>query len=257
MTAVVELPVHGTNVNTCPCPSCTTRRSRYQKNWRIAQHLGLPSNLVDAAPALDHIRDNLLPAAWTMHQIEYAAELSSDYVAVLLKRQPPRIFASTADAILGLGPGDRFRNVPDGAQLDATGTRRRLQALAVKGHPIRDVLRGLRCNSMLMSVAFVEARNARRVAGIYDELWNVEGPSPVGATRARNRGWAGPGAWDDATIDDPRAFPDLTGHCGTVKGYWIHRDRGIPRCQPCKDAEAERSAEYKAARAAARQEVAA
>lgn len=252
MTAAVELPAHSTNVKTCPCPPCATRRSRYKKNWRVAQHRGLPPNLVDAVPALDHIRDNLLPAAWTTHQIEYAAGLSSDYVAVLLKRPPLRIYTSTANAILGLGPDCRFRNVPDGAQLDSTGTRRRLQALAVKGHPIRDVLRNLRCNSMLMSAAVVEARNARRVAGVYDELWNVEGPSPVGATRARNRGWAGPGAWDDSTIDDPRAFPDLTGHCGTTKGYWIHRDRGIPRCQPCKDAEAERERERKAARAAER-----
>lgn len=257
MTATKPLPPHGTNVSTCPCPPCTTRRSRYQKNWRIAQHRGLPSNLVDAAPVLDHIRDNLLPAAWTMHQIEYAAGLSSDYIAVMLKRQPLRVYTTTADAILGIGPHDRFRNVPDSALLDSTGTRRRLQALAVKGHPIRDVLRDLRCNSMLMSVASVEARNARRVASIYNELWNIEGPSPVGATRARNRGWAGPGAWDDATIDDPRAFPDLTGHCGTTKGYRLHQTFGIPSCTPCKTAIATDARERKAARFAERQEIAA
>lgn len=253
MTAVLfeSLPAHGTNVSTCPCPPCVTRRSRYQKNWRLAQHRGLPSNLVDAGPALDHIRKNLLPAAWTTHQIEYAAGLSGDYIPVLLNRQSPRVYTDTANAILGLGPADRFRNVPDGALLDPTGTRRRLQALAVKGHTIRDVLRDLRCNSMLMSGTSVEARNARRVAAVYDELWNVEGPSPVGATRARNRGWAGPGAWNDAAIDDPRAFPDFTGHCGTPKGYQAHRGSGIPPCRPCKDAEAEASAERKAKRAAA------
>lgn len=249
---LLDSPPHGTNVSTCRCPSCTTRRSRYHKNWRLAQHRGLPPNLVDAAPALDHIRGNLLPAAWTMHQIEYAAGIGHDYIGKLLKRQPARIYTSTANAVLGLGPEDRFRNVPDGAHLDPTGTRRRLQALAVKGHRLYDILHEIQCNNMLMSATFVEARNARRVAAVYDELWNIEGPSPVGATRARNRGWVGPGAWDDLAIDDPRAFPDLTGHCGTSRGYEVHRTFKIPACAPCKAARAADERERTAARAAER-----
>lgn len=184
-------------------------RALYKKHWRLARHRGEPSTLVDSTPALNHIRHNLLPAAWTRMQVGYAAGLGPDYVARMLGEQcdptPRTLRAESAAAILALGPRDRFRNVPDGAWLDATGTRRRLQALAFKGHSLRELLHDLHCNKDLTTARLVTARNARLIITVYDRLWKVEGPSSVGATRARRRGWVGPGAWDDWSIDDPRA----------------------------------------------------
>lgn len=58
------------------------------------------------------------------------------------------------------------------------------------------------------------------------------------------RGWAPEHCWDQDTIDDPEAFPEWTGRCGTVRGWRIHLDEGIHiyevskrnrtvRCEPC------------------------
>lgn len=204
----------------CTCPPCRTRRSRYKKNWRLGRHRGQPSTLVDPRPALDYIRNALLPAAWTRAQIGYAAGLDPCYIARILGEQGPEsplcIRVETAQAILGLRHTDRFRNVPDGALVNSAGTHRRLHALAVKGHQIERILKELHCSNGMMNIEFVTAANARRIAEAYDRLWHVHGPSKVGAVRARNRGWVGPGAWDDATIDDPRAVP----HAGKDHGRW-------------------------------------
>ncbi|MFJ5294494.1 hypothetical protein [Streptomyces sp. NPDC088348] len=63
----------------------------------------------------------------------------------------------------------------------------------------------------------VSARLARRVAAFYDMHWNLR-PEEHGvlawvAQRARSRaeaeGWAPVGAWDDDTIDDPAAEPQV------------------------------------------------
>jgi hypothetical protein len=200
-----------THLWACECPPCTNRRNRYKKNWWIARHRGQPSTLVDSAPTLDYIRNALLPAAWTRAQIGYAAGLDPCYIARLLGEQgpdsPPHIRVETAQAILALRYTARFRNVPDRALVNATGTHRRLQALGAKGHQIEKLLKEMRCSNGVMAVEFVTAGNARRIAEAYDRLWCVHGPSKIGAVRARNRGWVGPGAWDDATIDDPRAVP--------------------------------------------------
>lgn len=99
--------------------------------------------------------------------------------------------------------------------LDATGTRRRLQALAALGWSSAAV--GAR-----MGVGFrfvVQLRNSRgmvyrstaeRVAAVYEQLW---AGSPGGQyadlvrRHAKERGWPPPLAWDDDTIDDPAAQP--------------------------------------------------
>jgi len=87
-------------------------------------------------------------------------------------------------------------------------------------------------------------RRARAMRALYDELWQADpadhGASPGGITRARRyaaeRRWAPPQAWDDDTIDNPDAFPDWTGQCGTPQGVGAHRRAGIPACDPCRRA---------------------
>ena len=60
------------------------------------------------------------------------------------------------------------------------------------------------------------------------------------------------GAWDDDTIDDPAAFPDWTGKCGTPDGYDAHyKMKILPSCQPCRDARAAYRKEQKEAKRAA------
>lgn len=130
----------------------------------------------------------------------------------------------------------------------ATGTLRRLQALAVAGWPTRCLgaeLANARTRvPKLLRERHVTVRTARRVAALYDRLWNVD-PATHGATpqeiarvkaRAAALGWAPASAWDDDRIDDPAALPDWTGHCGTARGVALHERHDIPLCPPCQGA---------------------
>lgn len=106
--------------------------------------------------------------------------------------------------------------------VDATGTRRRLQALVATGWPQARLaeLAHLRRATVARIVhgqhVTVHAGTARAVAELYDRVWDV--PPPLGghaekiaAARARhvagrNR-WPPPLAWDDDQLDNPRARP--------------------------------------------------
>jgi hypothetical protein len=85
--------------------------------------------------------------------------------------------------------------------VDATGTRRRVQALARR-----------------LAGGQVPPDFADRVRRLYDQLWNV---TPVGLAADRARaaarrfGWVSPLAWDDHEIDVPAATPDLGERTGT------------------------------------------
>lgn len=96
-----------------------------------------------------------------------------------------------------------------------TGTSRRLQALCAIGWPQAELSRrtGIpRCTISHLIRADIERtsrRNATLVHDVFDRLCMTPGPSQWQRQRARASGWAPPLAWDDDTIDDPTAKPDL------------------------------------------------
>lgn len=98
---------------------------------------------------------------------------------------------------------------------DATGTIRRVRALAAVGWSFRYLAarRGLNSGACaIRQLASGERRKvtpevARAFVQIYDELCTSDGPSLRARTWARKRGWHGPEAWTDTTIDDPSAEP--------------------------------------------------
>lgn len=149
--------------------------------------------------------------------------------------------------------------VSDLVQTDAKGTVRRLQALVAAGWPVLSIAAELgmfpTAVSRLMRLNVITLRTARRVAAVYDRLWDVDpathGATPNGIRRARNLAaaarWAPAAAWDDDTIDDPSAAPDWTGHCGSTRGARIHDDHAIPLCEPCRAA-VEKNEQRRAAR---------
>ena len=55
----------------------------------------------------------------------------------------------------------------------------------------------------------MHAATARKVADLYDQLWDQPGNRAKSINLARARGWALPLAWDDDEIDDPAATPCL------------------------------------------------
>ena len=101
------------------------------------------------------------------------------------------------------------RNAP--RVIDGTGTRRRLQALVAIGWTAPLIGARLDVTQALITRLYhrprVNSQTAAAVRALYDELWNVPGPSWRSRYRARVAGWPPPLAWDDDTIDDPTAWP--------------------------------------------------
>jgi hypothetical protein len=101
--------------------------------------------------------------------------------------------------------------------VDATGTRRRIQALMVLGWSLAALTGRLglaRTNYSLRRILdqqHVRRTTAERVAALYDELWGCPGPSDQVREDALAVGYCSALAWDDETIDDPDARPVLTG----------------------------------------------
>ena len=103
-------------------------------------------------------------------------------------------------------------------RIDATGARRRIQALSAIGWPMHwlDEKLGRKHSycSKLTKQRWIGPRVSRRIRALYEELWDKRPPhaSPrdrysIRRTRseAAAKGWAPPMAWDD--IDDPSEEP--------------------------------------------------
>ncbi|WP_405461525.1 helix-turn-helix transcriptional regulator [Streptomyces sp. NBC_00101] len=162
---------------------------------------------------------------------------------------PPsaKIRIENANALLAYWP--KLDDYDDGAVIDGTGTRRRVQALAANGWPSSAIHRrvdhiAIKAVERLRTRERVTARTARAVRDLYIEVSGKPaeafGVTSWVAQRSRSYAlksrWANPSAWDDDTIDDPNAIPDWTGYCGTDRGWWTHRQENIPVCPACDDA---------------------
>lgn len=130
-----------------------------------------------------------------------------------------RIYRITEESILGVEPpGDKWNPIGD-SPIDVTGSRRRLQALAVQGFS----LSFLREKTGLARSYIGEIRSGpkktvmvsrfRLVRDVHDEFWDID-PVEVGLktsavvrmkTWAEKNKWLPTEAWDD--IDDPNCKP--------------------------------------------------
>ena len=212
---------HGTRAayvkDRCRCPDCTaanTTASRIATRERI---YGRWHPYVDAGPVREHIAA-LRGAGIGVERIAQLAGLSVSHIRQLAEHGradspgTQRVRPSTAIRVLGIGIGDASR--APRSRVDATGTRRRLQALIAIGWPaelLADQL-GRRPNSLSrsMTAASVTARTAQDVATLYERLWNSRPPRMTSAQRATAdaaqahaaaRGWLPPLAWDDIDTD--------------------------------------------------------
>ncbi|MEJ8654649.1 hypothetical protein WKI65_43115 [Streptomyces sp. MS1.AVA.3] len=130
-----------------------------------------------------------------------------------------KIRRETAELVMAFWP--TLQDFPDSARIDPTGTRRRVDAMMVLGWSRRAMADELGLRSAQFNTALagerVTARLARAVSRLYDEWWDQvpeeHGVAGAYAVRTRRmsaaRGAMPPQAWDDATIDDPRAQPAL------------------------------------------------
>lgn len=173
-----------------------------------------PYNLVPADPARQRLLE-LRAAGASYHQIAAATGISANVLNSVARGMRRRISAENASLIATCTPAP----IPLGALVDATGTKRRLQALAREGWTVVDIAERTRCdegqlfNIRLGHLTTIKNVTAQRIAKFYDR----PGIAPDGYGRARaqrqaeRNGWAPAAAWDDIDTD-PEPTGIRTGH---------------------------------------------
>lgn len=109
--------------------------------------------------------------------------------------------------------------VAGGARVDATGTRRRMQALIAAGWTNLDLAAEMGYHRSQFARYILDdqpggtvtAATARRAAEVFARLQLATPPDSVASRRSRlraaRRGWPPPLAWDEDTIDNPCSQP--------------------------------------------------
>lgn len=162
----------------------------------------------DATLVREHVA-KLRELGWTWPQIGDAAGLSSAVPFHLMSgRRYRRVLTETAEALLAIQPEMRGSH----RGVDGTGTYRRCEALLWMGWPWAEINRRVGLKPYTLATLRtrgepVSFRVAQAVAAVYEELSHLPGPSKQTATKARRAGYAPPLAWDEDTIDDPKARP--------------------------------------------------
>lgn len=242
------LPAHGTyaRANGCPgyrepckCDPCHKELRRVRKLHNVNRQLGRPG-LVDATPAREHLQTLLQQMTW--EQIFTASGCDSRNLQLVADGRRTQIRRSTLTQILAVQPAPTAR----GKYVDATGTRRRIQALRAIGYSAKAIAKAAGSAEARMQLISSGAQPtvrhwlAEKINTVFVELHDTPAPASCSATMTRNhakaQGWAPPAAWDD--IDDPAAVPDWTGYCGTDRGWWTHRRQNLPMCPRCERAHA-------------------
>lgn len=230
----VPIPPHGTYTRQknhgCTCEECRQAYRDYTNGRNRLIAYGQWRPFTDAGPVRRHVRE-LMAVGVPWRQIAADAGASAGTVYRLLFHEPPivRIRTSTAERLLAVSASPE--TLGDAVPVDATGTRRRLQALGAVGWSCMKIAPylGIDASGVVRArtAVRVHARRAREVAAVYDRLWDR--PPPMGtvaeraaATRARRfaaeRGWPPPLAWDDDSIDDPAAEPEGAGYAPPAMG---------------------------------------
>ncbi|MFJ7999030.1 hypothetical protein ACIQ7D_18045 [Streptomyces sp. NPDC096310] len=250
----------------CRCLPCRQGEARYRADRSRAIAYGTWQPYVDAEPVRAHVRIlGEFGIGWM--RLARIAGVPRGTVSKLLYGDPARsmgpskrLLPKNAAALLAVEPS--LDNLGASALIDGTGTRRRLRALVAAGWPqlrLADRL-GIDPGNFGYTIRgdrHVKVGTARAAIALYDELWKID-PREHGVRshvyeRTRKQAfearWAPVGAWDDDTIDDPTAFPDWTGQCGTPNGYRVHYRLHIPVCDACRQASMQQRALTRAAAA--------
>lgn len=218
----------GAAASRAPVPT-PPRRVRVHIAGRWLAGTNLIRRMVDGETVRAHLRA-LMDAGMGWKRIASLAGVSSSTVSSILYGEhrddpshpdyrPPRkqMRRRIADALLGVR-----LDLADRALVDATGARRRLQALVVVGWSQSRLAQMVGMTPASLGLLIHGRRDrvlvstAAAVQRLYDAHW-AAGPVPTnraersGFVRVRaaavERGWVPAMAWDDDMIDDPAAQP--------------------------------------------------
>lgn len=204
-------------LDACRCYRCGFARSLYDEDRAKQITAGTWQPFVDAEPVRAHVKA-LMAAGIGRRRIAALAGCTDNRITELVKgkrgRMPQkRIRPALADKLLTICTNDHA----SGANVDATGTHRRIQALACCGWTLTgqaaQVGMTVSNYAALLDRPQVLRATADKVQALYGKLSMLPAPAGYGCTRVRNlakaQGWFPPLAWDDETIDDPAACPVL------------------------------------------------
>ena len=193
----------------CRCEPCRAAAAKASKAWRRDHYLGIVK-LVDGQPLKDHVA-MLMAEGMSFKAIALTAGWASrNALADSMTRN--RVMPRTLARVLAVHP--ELDNRRD-AYVDATGSARRLQALAVNGWPTRNLAKqlGHKDPATIQHIAngktpTIRLRTKDGIRALFDELWDQPGPSKRTADIAKARGWLPALAWDDDLIDRPEHQPE-------------------------------------------------
>ncbi len=205
----------------CRRPECVARLHAYEQRRYRLKGYGTWQPLVDAKPVRAHIAA-LRNAGHSIPDIQRQASVSSATMARILydgvNKRADRIRSEVADRILAVPV--RPAPVKPTSVIDATGTRRRIQALVAMGwslnalgprlgfHP-RRLTDFLHADRVLASTAARIADGYRVAQTLDPEACGVPKRSvSMSRNLAAREGWHGPMAWDN--IDDPDCKPETS-----------------------------------------------
>lgn len=184
----------------------------WRKKWRIDNQRGI-KRVVPPEAAKAHIQHLVTKHTVTLRGIAKAAGVGAWIVSDLNRGLKPGIYRETEQAILAVTPEAILdRHIADGL-VPNVGGRRRLQALLAMGWRHQDLapMLGMNTSNIIHQPGdWFTKRKHDAIKELYDRLWNKRGPATaLSINRIAKAGYAPPLAWDDETIDDPNAKPNL------------------------------------------------
>lgn len=206
MTTAAHTPSRRCYIDGCTSPACAQANYRYMSALRLDHSRGI-YRLCDAAPVLEHVQ-RLLANGWLVRQINEVSGVSASAIRYVLYGQPS-ISHDRARAILSIPIGPP---PADPTVTDATGTVRRLRALACLGHTLDSItvetgISRWRLGRIITGkFTKIDVDTARHIAQVFRRLSTFRADNPHTIRRARAEGWHGPLAWDN--IDDPACQPE-------------------------------------------------
>ena len=183
----------------------------YNKAWEVAYARDTSRGVRRYVEATDTrtTLQGFLEANVPVRAIARASGLSDTAIGNLIQGRHTKVQAATAAKVASLTLAGIYARAT--GTVPAIGAVRRVQALMAIGWRKADLQTAGIPTAQLVtrSRPHITVAGWNQVRQVYDRLCMTPGPSPATGGRATRLGYAPPLAWDEGTIDDPRATPQF------------------------------------------------